>query len=117
MSEIATLDEVTVADDRDQTDESHEPQGDDPPRSLAQYLDRLKMSERRLAKMLDISQSHLSLIRRGLRTPSVKVAKAISQHTHIPLDDLLRSFTPAVITRKKKQQQQQQQQQHRKHRR
>jgi len=100
MSETATLDEATVP----------HPDDADEPRSLTEYLDLHHLSERRLAKMLDISQSHLSLIRRGLRTPSVKVAKAISHHTHIPLDDLLRSFTPAVIAKRKRKQQ-------RKHRR
>jgi len=99
MSETATLDEATVA-HADDADESTP----DKPRSLAEYLKQHEMSERRLARSLDISQSHLSLIRRGLRTPSVKLAKAISHHTHIPLDDLLRGFTPAVIARKRKQQ-------------
>lgn len=58
-------------------------------RSLDAYLDAAKITQNALARQLGISAIFLSEIRRGKRTPSLRLALRIAQHCQVPIESLV----------------------------
>lgn len=63
--------------------------------SIATYREDMEMTQATLAKRLGITQSALSMIEQGQRTPRGKLALRIHQLTGVPLRTLLRRAKPA----------------------
>lgn len=59
-------------------------------RSLADYLARTGIKQKRVAERLGISMSHLSMIKRGQRVPRLPLAVRISETLNIRIEGLLR---------------------------
>jgi transcriptional regulator with XRE-family HTH domain len=57
--------------------------------SLKEYLEHKGMAEKEFAKKLGVSIAYISLLRRGLRRPSAKLARKIEVMTGIPFRRLL----------------------------
>ena len=57
--------------------------------SLAAYLEGERLTQVDLAKKVGITQSHLSLIVRGDRTPSLPLALELSRVTNVPVETLV----------------------------
>ncbi|MBN2251482.1 MAG: helix-turn-helix transcriptional regulator [Candidatus Altiarchaeota archaeon] len=58
-------------------------------RSLSEFKKVQRLSNQAMAKLLDVSSAHLSMILSGQRTPSRKLAQRISERTGIPILNLL----------------------------
>ena len=58
-------------------------------KNIDEYLWKTRTRDREFADMFKISISHVSLLRRGLRTPSLKLALRISKKTGIKIEGLI----------------------------
>jgi transcriptional regulator with XRE-family HTH domain len=58
-------------------------------RSLSEFKQAKGLSNQELAKLLGVSDAHLSMILSGQRNPSRKLAQRISEKTGIPILNLL----------------------------
>lgn len=58
-------------------------------RDLASYFDRTDDTQQAFAARLGVSQTYISLIRNRKRTPSMHLAKRISDAANIPLESLI----------------------------
>jgi transcriptional regulator with XRE-family HTH domain len=57
--------------------------------SLTKYLEATEIPDKDFAKMVGISNAYVSLLKRGHRRPSVKLARRIHALTGIPFERLL----------------------------
>jgi transcriptional regulator with XRE-family HTH domain len=57
--------------------------------NLAEFKEKKGVTGRQLARLLGISESYLSEILSGKRSPSKKAARAISEKTGVPVMNLL----------------------------
>lgn len=58
-------------------------------RDLADFFDKTGRTQEDVAAQLGISQSYLSLIARGLRTPLLPLALEIERETGVPVESLV----------------------------
>jgi transcriptional regulator with XRE-family HTH domain len=58
-------------------------------RSLSEFKESKGLTSQELARMLGVSDAHLSMILSGQRSPSRKLAQRISEKTGIPVLNLL----------------------------
>jgi len=58
-------------------------------RSLSEFKKAKGLSNQEMAKLLGVSDAHLSMILSGQRAPSKKLAQKISEKTGIPILKLL----------------------------
>jgi transcriptional regulator with XRE-family HTH domain len=56
--------------------------------SLRAFFERTGRHQRDIAADVGISESHLSNIVSGKRTPSLAIAKALSQLTNVPIESI-----------------------------
>lgn len=59
------------------------------PANLTEFKEKKGVTGRELARILEMSESYLSEILSGKRSPSKKAAKFISEKTGIPIINLL----------------------------
>ena len=58
-------------------------------KDLDTYLRETGTTQRELADRLGVTQTCISLIRNGKRTPRPRLARAIAAEAHIPLESLM----------------------------
>lgn len=58
-------------------------------RDLAEFFEVTGRTQEDVAEALGISQSHLSLIARGLRRPSLRLGLDIERQTGVPVESLV----------------------------
>ena len=58
-------------------------------RDLAEFFEQTGRTQEELAATLGVSQSHLSLIARGLRRPSLRLGLEIEKQTGVPVESLV----------------------------
>ena len=61
-----------------------------PPMTLAGFLERSRLSQAMLARLVGISQPYLSELVRGRKCPSLRVAVRLEKVTKIPMEAFLK---------------------------
>jgi transcriptional regulator with XRE-family HTH domain len=67
-------------------------------RNLGDYLDKTKTRIEDFAARIGVGGPYVSMLARGLRTPSLPLALRIAAEANIPVESLLPSPAPTPVT-------------------